>query len=67
MSLRLSTPERGITPLTLRISEVVNATGIGRSTLYRAMGDGELEYLKIGRSRLIRYSALTAYLDKQGK
>ena len=36
--------------------------GIGRTTLYAALGDGTLRSLKIGKRRLIHVDALKAWI-----
>ena len=42
------------------IAKAVRRTGLSRSTLYRMMERGELEYVKVGARRLIPENALRA-------
>lgn len=54
-----------ITPLrALRINEAVRLTGLGRSTLYRAMAAGRLRSLKVGKCRLFLLADLEAFLKE---
>ncbi len=55
-----------IPKLSYSIAEAAHAAGIGRSTLYRAIGSGELRSLKIGKRRLIPVDALEAWLAAKG-
>lgn len=43
-------------------AEAARLTGIGRTTLYEALGSGALRSLKIGKRRLITIEALKAWL-----
>ncbi|MBU6373654.1 MAG: helix-turn-helix domain-containing protein [Alphaproteobacteria bacterium] len=44
-------------------AEAARIAGLGRSTLYLALRSGDLPSLKLGRRRLIRLDALTAWLN----
>lgn len=48
--------------LTYTLSEVVKATGVGRSTLYRMRKDGELVFWKCGNKTLIKADELRRWL-----
>jgi excisionase family DNA binding protein len=50
-------------PMTLSIAEVSKETGIGRTSLYKAIKDGELRALKFGNRTLIRAEDLKAFVD----
>jgi excisionase family DNA binding protein len=45
------------------IDEAVEASGIGRTTLYELMGSGEIESVKVGRRRIIPADSIRAYFD----
>lgn len=45
------------------IAEAAAIWGIGRTTLYRAMADGQLRTLKIGARRLVRRDDLAAFMQ----
>lgn len=49
--------------LSYSVAEASHVTGIGRTTLYKLMGDGSLASVKIGNRRLIPASALQAILQ----
>ncbi|MFF9591841.1 helix-turn-helix domain-containing protein [Streptomyces sp. NPDC014646] len=49
--------------LLYRPEEAAELLSIGRSTLYELMTAGLLEYVKLGRCRRIRRSALEQYVD----
>lgn len=38
---------------TYRIREIVEATGLGRTTIYKLISEGELRKIKVGASTLI--------------
>jgi excisionase family DNA binding protein len=52
-----------VDPLTVRISTAVRLTGISRSTLYELIQSGDLETVKVGRSTLIPFKALSKLVD----
>jgi excisionase family DNA binding protein len=43
-------------------AEAARLAGVGRTTLYMALGSGELRSMKIGKRRLIALEALRAWL-----
>jgi excisionase family DNA binding protein len=51
--------ERMLFPL----KEVQQRLGIGRSTVYQLLGNGQLRSVKIGRRRFVSAAALEAYVD----
>ncbi len=51
------------TPYTLRIAQAVRHSSVDRSTLYRAMREEQLPYIRRGRVRLIRVADLHQWLD----
>ena len=51
--------------LSFRIDEAVEATGLGRSTLYRLISDGQLKTFKVGTRTLIMASVLTDFLESK--
>lgn len=57
-------PARPAGRLSYSVEEVISLTGLGRTTLYRLMAQGELISCKIGRRRLIRASDLNVFLDR---
>ncbi|WP_327235963.1 helix-turn-helix domain-containing protein [Streptomyces sp. NBC_01317] len=48
--------------LLYRPREAAEVLSVGRSTVYELMAQGALEYVKLGRSRRIRRSALEGYV-----
>lgn len=48
--------------LAYKINEVVEVTGVSRSTLYEAIARGELRAIKLGRRTLIRVEDLKSYM-----
>jgi excisionase family DNA binding protein len=47
------------------IKEAVTASGLGRTTIYELMKQGELPYVKIGARTLIRRSDLELMLERK--
>lgn len=48
--------------LAVSVEDAAAMAGVGRTTLYAALGDGSLRSLKIGKRRLIRVEALSAWI-----
>lgn len=55
-------PERVL----LTIEEAAEQLGIGRTLMYRLIGDGEIESIRIGRLRRIPTSAVQDYARRLG-
>lgn len=51
--------------LTVRIPQAAQLLGIGRSTLYKLMHEGEVETIKLGRSTLIPVASIEALLERR--
>ena len=49
-------------PIALQIPDAVKASGLGRSTLYRAIQDGKLPARKAGKRTLILVEDLRAFI-----
>ncbi len=49
-------------PLAVSPADAARLASIGRTTIYRAIGSGELRSLKIGKRRLIAVDALRKWL-----
>ncbi len=47
-------------------AEAARLASVGRSTIYTAMKSGALPSIKVGKRRLIRLTALEAWLDSHG-
>jgi len=52
-----------VTPFAYSIAQACALSSVGRTTLYAAIGRGELRTLKVGRRRLITAEALHAWLN----
>lgn len=50
-------------PLAIGIKTAVKLTGVGRSTLYELIQSGEIDTVKIGRSRLIPYRSIKRLVE----
>ena len=48
--------------LAVSVADAAAMAGVGRTTLYAALGDGSLRSLKIGRRRLILVEALKTWI-----
>lgn len=56
-----------MTKLLLRESEAREMLGVSRTTLFELMRTGEIESVRIGRSRRIPVTALEEYVDRLGR
>jgi excisionase family DNA binding protein len=53
-----------IEPLLLRVDEAAEALALSRTKVYELMASGELESVKLGRSRRVPVSALSDLLAR---
>jgi excisionase family DNA binding protein len=51
-------------PLAYSVTDAASASGLGRSTLYDLMAQGQLDYVKVRARRLITRKALEALLER---
>jgi|tagenome__1003787_1003787.scaffolds.fasta_scaffold19381189_1 excisionase family DNA binding protein len=63
MSISRTESSRTYQPVLVSIREAAQLLGIGRSTLYGLLSDGDLSGLKIGARTLIRRSEVEALLE----
>ncbi|EIZ79598.1 excisionase family DNA binding domain-containing protein [Novosphingobium sp. Rr 2-17] len=54
-------------PLAVRIPLAAQMLGIGKSTLYEMIAQGEIETIKVGRSTLVPTDSLRAFLTRRRK
>jgi excisionase family DNA binding protein len=52
-----------IEPLLLRVDEAAEALALSRTKVYELMASGELESVKLGRSRRVPTAALMGFLE----
>jgi excisionase family DNA binding protein len=48
-----------------RVNEVIDMTGLGRTTVYKLIGSGDLGRIKVGSSTLIPADDVKALLQRQ--
>jgi excisionase family DNA binding protein len=53
-----------VEPLLLDVREAASVLGIGRSTLYELIADGEIEVVHIGRAARVPVAALHEFVDR---
>ncbi len=51
--------------LALTVQEAVQATRVGRTTLYQAISDGELRVVRIGRRIVVPVASLNEWLERR--
>lgn len=56
-------PAPAIMPLLLTVNQAAHILGIGRSTLYQLIDDGEIRSVKVGASRRVPLKAVHEYID----
>jgi len=57
-----SNSPRSTEPIAVSPAEAARLAGVGRTTIYFALGSGALRSLKVGKRRLIEVEALRAWL-----
>lgn len=60
-----STPKETIEPYTLSIKDASRLLGLGRSTIYRLIGEGQLDTVKIGNRTLIKTASIRNLAELQ--
>ena len=58
-----SQPREMVEPLVLSIKDATRLIGLSRSTIYKMIGDGQLETIKIGRRTLIRTASIRSLVE----
>jgi hypothetical protein len=53
--------------LSVRITDAIRITGIGRTKLFALIADGTLETTTVGRRRLILYRSLQRLIEGSGQ
>ena len=56
-----------IEPIAMRVPEACRYLGIGRSTLYVLIGEGEIEIIKLGSSTLVLTASLRSLVERRRK
>lgn len=51
--------------LALSINDTATALGLGRTSIYAMIADGQLEAFKLGRRRLVKADSVRRLIDKQ--
>jgi len=54
-----------IEPIAMRVPEACRYLGIGRSTLYVLISDGEVEFIKLGSSTLVLTESLRSLVERR--
>jgi len=52
-----------ITPISVTVNDAVKMSGIGRTALYRALGEGQIQSRMFGRRRLVLTESLQRFIE----
>lgn len=52
-----------MTTLTISVSETSKALGLGRTSIYKLIGEGRLETITVGRRRLVKTASIQRLLE----
>lgn len=52
-------------PLAISINDAAKALGLGRTSIYSLIGDGQLETFKLGRRTLVKMASIRRLVDAQ--
>jgi excisionase family DNA binding protein len=55
----------GLQPITIRVAQAAELTGLSRSKLYELIRDREIEVIKIGASTLVIYESLQHLVERR--
>ena len=64
MAIKKNTTPALPTPLLVTAKELARISGIGENKIRQLMDEGELEYLTIGKHRLLRPEAILDYYER---
>jgi excisionase family DNA binding protein len=56
-----------IRPLSVPVNVACNLTGLGRTTIYRLLGEGALESVAVGRRRLVLVASIDRLISGQAR
>lgn len=56
--------ETNFNPITMSITGAAQYLNLGRTTIRKLIGDGQLESIKIGRRRLVTTKSLVAFVSQ---
>ena len=59
--------QNDIEPIAMRVPEACRYLGIGRSTLYVLIREGEIEFIKLGSSTLVLTESLKGLIERRRK
>ena len=65
--LRKQHEHRAIETIAMRVPDACRFLGIGRSTLYVLIGEGEVEIIKLGSSTLVLTASLRSLVERRRK
>jgi excisionase family DNA binding protein len=60
---KIAAPEQTLEPVTRSIKDTAQLLGLGRSTIYRLIGEGQLETVKIGNRTLVKAASIRALAE----
>jgi excisionase family DNA binding protein len=63
--LREQRQRQSIEPIAMRVPEACRYLGIGRSTLYVLIGEGEVEVIKLRSSTLVLTESLRSLIERR--
>jgi len=56
---------RAVEPIAMRVPEACRYLGIGRSTLYVLISEGEIEFIKLGSATLVLTESLKELVERR--
>jgi excisionase family DNA binding protein len=52
-------------PLTVSVARAAELVGLGKSTVWKLIADGELETVKVGNKRLVLFASLADLIERR--
>jgi len=60
----MSEPAESLAPLLLRVEAAAQVLGVGRTTIFRLLAEGDLESVCVGAARRIPRAAVEEYVER---
>jgi excisionase family DNA binding protein len=64
-AVQRAVPSSPFPPLTVSVARAAELVGLGKSTVWKLIADGELESVKVGNKRLVLFVSLADLIERR--